>query len=312
MGFFNRKKNKTRKRTGIAWMALLAVLLVFSCVGCAQKEPEVETEVITEETTPPPETEPEKTVQELIGDALLLRGKYGEAANEKIKKIYAEVIEKDPEQGTFWKEIDSYWAEDLKDLELNYDELPYGLSDGDNLAIVILGYGLKSDGTMKDELIDRLQVGLYCSWEYPNAYIVCTGGGGVPNAKEADVMGQWLLDEGLEEGRLMIENQSMTTGQNAMNTGKLLQEDYPEVDEIAIVTSDYHIPWAMLLFKAETGILSQKSGREITVVAHAANNTGRKVNTEMSKAAGLLEILGDSSRAAEIYRKDYSSVPELD
>lgn len=134
----------------------------------------------------------------------------------------------------------------------------------------------------------------------------------MPDAKEADVMGQWLLDEGLEEERLILENKSMTTGQNAINTLQIIQEYYLEIDEIAIVTSDYHIPWAKILFKAESLIVSQNTGREINIVAHAANETGKKVDTEMSKAAGLLELLGDTNRAAEIYRKDYSSVPEMD
>ncbi len=297
----------------------LALILVLCCTACGavsealedsgEKEQIQEETTTKEEITTVPAPEP-KDDMELIGDAILLRGQYGDRADSSIQEIYDQV--QDPFQADFWREIDRYWSEDLDDLEINYEELPYDLSYGDNLAIVILGYGLKSDGTMKDELIDRLQVGLYCAWQYPEAYVICTGGGSVPDAKEADVMGQWLLEAGLEEERLLIENESMTTGQNAINTGRLLQEFYPEINEIALVTSDYHIPWAQILFQAETEILSQKGGSEITVVAHAANETGRKVNTDMSKAAGLLEILGDSARAAEIYHKDYSSVPELD
>ncbi len=297
----------------------LALILVLCCTACGadsealedsgEKEQIQEETTTKEEITTVPASEP-KDDRELIGDAILLRGQYGDRADSSIQEIYDQV--QDSSQADFWREIDRYWSEDLDDLEINYEELPYDLSYGDNLAIVILGYGLKSDGTMKDELIDRLQVGLYCAWQYPEAYVICTGGGSVPDAKEADVMGQWLLEAGLEEERLLIENESMTTGQNAINTGRLLQEFYPEINEIVLVTSDYHIPWAQILFKAETEILSQKSGSEITVVAHAANETGQKVNTEMFKAAGLLEILGDSSRAAEIYRKDYSSVPQMD
>lgn len=307
--------NSDKKKIKII-MAIMMALLILSCVGCGKENKPadaVQTEGGTsdehiQETKP----EPIKTDTEIIGDALLLRGKYGNAANKKIAETYEEVSKRNPELGQLWARVDEIWKNEAENTEINYNELPYDLSDGSNLAIVILGYGLKKDGTMKDELVDRLRVGMNCALEYPNAYVICTGGGSVPDAKEADVMGQWLLDEGLEEERLILENKSMTTGQNAINTLQIIQEYYPEIDEIAIVTSDYHIPWAQILFKAESLIVSQNTGREINIVAHAANETGKKVDTEMSKAAGLLELLGDSNRAAEIYRKDYSSVPEMD
>jgi len=55
---------------------------------------------------------------------------------------------------------------------INKDSLPGNLPGDDSLALVILGQGLNADGSMKDELIRRLKVGLDCSEQYPNAYVV--------------------------------------------------------------------------------------------------------------------------------------------
>jgi len=55
---------------------------------------------------------------------------------------------------------------------INKDSLPGNLPRDDSLALVILGQGLNADGSMKDELIRRLKVGLDCSEQYPNAYVV--------------------------------------------------------------------------------------------------------------------------------------------
>ena len=67
---------------------------------------------------------------------------------------------------------------------------------------------------MKQELINRLQVGLDSAKKYPNSYIAVTGGGTAannPNVTEGGLMGQWLLDHGLDEKRLIVENKAPDT-----------------------------------------------------------------------------------------------------
>lgn len=98
------------------------------------------------------------------------------------------------------------------------ERLPENLPQDDSLALVILGGGLNADGSMKDELIRRLNVGLDCAEQYPNAYVVCTGGATAKENKdvtEAGQMGAWLLENGLEEDRLILEDRSRSTIENA-------------------------------------------------------------------------------------------------
>ena len=68
------------------------------------------------------------------------------------------------------------------------------------LCIVIMGYDLRDDGSMKEELIDRLVVGLSSALKYPNAYVAVTGGAtsDVPGVTEAGQMAQWLMERGLQ------------------------------------------------------------------------------------------------------------------
>ena len=70
-----------------------------------------------------------------------------------------------------------YWNYANNELQVNVDTLPDNLPDGDNLVLAVLGFELNDDGTMQDELIERLTVALNCAEQYPNAYVLCTGGG---------------------------------------------------------------------------------------------------------------------------------------
>ena len=71
---------------------------------------------------------------------------------------------------TLWQTVNA-------DLTIYENVLPDGLPNTDELCIVALGFQLNADGTMRDELIERLKVVLNSAEKYPNALIVCTGGG---------------------------------------------------------------------------------------------------------------------------------------
>ena len=132
--------------------------------------------------------------------------------------------------------------------------LPEGLSDDDSLCIVGLGFELNRDGTMKDELLGRLETIRACAMQYPNAYVLVTGG---PTAlldrsiAEADVMHDWLVENGVDNERIIVENNSMTSATNALYSYEILLNEYPQVSDIAIVTSDYHVALGSLLFEAQ-------------------------------------------------------------
>lgn len=148
---------------------------------------------------------------------------------------------------------------------------------------------------MAEELLGRLRVALKSAEKYPNAKILCTGGATSadhPELTEADSMAEWLIQSGIAEDRILVENESRSTVENAKFTFRILSEQCPNVKEAAIVSSDYHIPRGSVYMAAKF-ILS--GGTEpIRVVSNAAYKT--KLSEETSKlrfARGILSVADD-------------------
>ena len=192
------------------------------------------------------------------------------------------------------------------------------MPETDELCLVVLGFQLNPDGSMKDELIGRLKVALACAEKYPNAFVVCTGGGTAAendSATEAGEMGKWLTENGVDAQRVIVEDRSLTTAQNAIYTFRILQEKYPQVKQLAIISSDYHIATGTLLFGAEATLLAEQAGEEtIRVVSNAAYPAPSGTLSTMFQAGALIELSGDVETAFDIYYETYDihELPPLD
>ena len=206
----------------------------------------------------------------------------------------------DPSLGEKWTRIMDLWEAPV---EVN-GELPDSLPGDDSLCLVGLGFQLNPDGTMRDELIERLKVMLAASEKYPNAVIVCTGGGTAaddPTATEAGRMAEWLEAQGVNPSRLIVEDHSLTTAQNAIYTFDILAAQYPQGKQIAIISSDYHIATGTLLFGAEA-ILRDS---ETEVVSNASWRAPGGTLSAMFQAGALIELSGDVETAFDIYYETY-------
>ena len=212
----------------------------------------------------------------------------------------SDLITLDPSLGEKWSSIMDLWAAPVTVSEA----LPDGLPEDDSLVLVGLGFQLNPDGTMKEELIQRLNVMLAASEKYPNALIVCTGGGTAadePTATEAGRMAEWLEQQGVDPARLIVEDHSLTTAQNAIYTFSILAERYPQAKQIAIISSDYHIATGILLFGAEA--ILKDSGMDIA--GNAAWQAPGGTLSAMFQAGALIELSGDVETAFEIYYDTY-------
>src|SRR5699024_5873417 len=109
-----------------------------------------------------------------------------------------------------------------------------------DLVFVVLGFALNDDGTMRDELIGRLEVALRSAEKYPDSYVLVTGGVEKNGWTEGDRMHDWLVDHGLSEDRIIVENESSTTVENAANSFEILYNDY-NIDSFSMITSQYHL-----------------------------------------------------------------------
>ena len=205
-----------------------------------------------------------------------------------------------PSLGEKWMRIMDLWETSVTVNEA----LPDGLPDDDSLCLVGLGFQLNPDGTMREELVERLKVMLAASEKYPNAVIVCTGGGTAADdqtATEAGRMAEWLEAHGVNPSRLIVEDHSLTTAQNAIYTFNILSERYPQVKQIALISSDYHIATGTLLFGAEAIL----RGSAIEVVSNASWHAPGGTLSAMFQAGALIELSGDVETAFEIYYETY-------
>ncbi|MBR3423044.1 MAG: YdcF family protein, partial [Clostridia bacterium] len=185
-----------KKRMTMISAALVTITLIVSLFGCGRSE-----------TDP---TRTEKIVEEIAIDY----GTYGPEAAERIEKLLGELSSADASAGVRWKNIIGIWTSGELGKTLNYGVLPDGLPDTDELCIVVLGFQLEPDGSMKEELVNRLTVALNSAKKYPDAYIVCTGGGTAAengNATEAGEMAKWLEKNGIDKKRIIVEDTSITT-----------------------------------------------------------------------------------------------------
>ncbi len=98
--------------------------------------------------------------------------------------------------------------------------------------------------------VERLTEFARLSLLYPNAKLIFTGGSGVlgsQSLKEADVIKPLLVTLGLNPNRIIFENQSRNTAENATMTKKIIK---PRLDQRwLIITSAFHMPRAMGSFR---------------------------------------------------------------
>lgn len=127
---------------------------------------------------------------------------------------------------------------------------PAGLDD-----LVVLGAGLRPDGTPSEALRYRLDAALAYLEENPGTGCVVSGGQGFGEVRtEADAMTEYLVERGLDEGRITKEERSSTTAENVLFSSELIAPG----SEVGIVTNDFHLYRALRI--AERNGLSGARG----------------------------------------------------
>ena len=232
-----------------------------------------------------------------------------ENAAARVETFLTQLEGESPAQGAMWRQIMSDWDRLNHSGFSSHRSLRDDLPQDDSLCIVVFGYGLNQNGSMKPELFDRLNVALQAARQYPNAYIAVTGGetAGVKGISEAAVMAIWLMNNDISEDRIILEKKSLSTMENAKNTCALLNQKYPQVRQLAVVTSDYHISLAATVLQtACTYSAAMQGGREMTVVSGASCATSASVGGDLSTQAWAISAItgtkcstGSSASAAQ-------------
>jgi hypothetical protein len=98
-----------------------------------------------------------------------------------------------------------------------------------------------------------------------------------------------------------VEDESVTTAQNAIYPFDILEEKCPQVKRIAVISSDYHIATGLLLFGAEA-VLRDSA---VEVCDNAAWRAPGGALSILFQAGALIELSGDVETAFEIYYETY-------
>lgn len=114
-------------------------------------------------------------------------------------------------------------------------------------AIIILGAGLETNGTMRPKLFARLKKGLKLARLYPDSPILLTGGNARAGVTEAYMMSRWCLRRGIRKRRLILEDKARDTVENALYCSLILKR--LGVTSVTVVTSASHVRRALADFE---------------------------------------------------------------
>lgn len=198
-----------------------------------------------------------ETVDTLVGSLI---GYYRDGARTDVLRTLDTLKEVSKDDYDQWQSIIDYWDWIENDMVENIGVAPDGLPNDNTHAFVVLGFALKSDGTMQPELVGRLETALASAQKYPNSYILVTGGVKKNGWTEGDRMHDWLVEHGVADNRILVENKSANTAQNAEFSFDILY-NHPTIKSISMITSQYHLKRGTILYYAESLIRARELGK---------------------------------------------------
>ncbi|MEV6099753.1 YdcF family protein [Nocardia sp. NPDC051981] len=117
---------------------------------------------------------------------------------------------------------------------------------GPQTGIAVLGYGLLPDGSMRPELVNRMQAAWLQAIASPLSPILVTGGNPQNGITEAAAMQGWLIGHGIPAGRIVADHRAASTVQNALFGAQMLRD--AGATSAIVVTSPNHIRRAVADF----------------------------------------------------------------
>ena len=157
---------------------------------------------------------------------------------------------------------------------------------GEPRMMVILGCQVQSWGPSV-LLRDRLDTALAYLEEHPELPVVVTGGQGPDEpTTEAAAMRDYLVEHGVEESRILLEEASHNTWQNINNTFALLKEKgYGErMGQVLVVTNGFHLARVRILWaRVWEGTYT------LSTLAAPESHMGARVQSYLREAPALVK-----------------------
>jgi len=124
-------------------------------------------------------------------------------------------------------------------------------------ALIVLGAQVQPTGEPSVQLTWRLEAALKVYQQNPVTIVVSGGQGYDEPRPEGEVMRDWLLDRGVPPEHILVDNISANTRQNILRAITLMEG--MTIQNVRIITSDYHLPRALAIAKDE-GLLVSGTG----------------------------------------------------
>ena len=119
-------------------------------------------------------------------------------------------------------------------------------------AVVVLGHRLEDNGRPTEELRSRLALGIELFEKIGADRIIFSGG--MANSRagitEAKIMGDHAILKGIPQHKIILEEKSLDTIDNAIFTKEVVKGKFKE---LYIITSCYHVSRASFIFKMVFG-----------------------------------------------------------
>lgn len=138
----------------------------------------------------------------------------------------------------------------------------------DDTVIVVYGAGLRQDGTPDKALVKRLNKALELSKDNYCKVIVSGCQGYDEPCTEAFAMKKYLVEKGLSEDRIILEERASDTKENVKFSWKIIEEMGDDADMIVSVSNKFHVPRIRLLcalngFESEVSAADDPAGMTV-------------------------------------------------
>lgn len=137
---------------------------------------------------------------------------------------------------------------------ITLEELP---KDSD--SIIVLGAGIKNDGTPTDILKDRLETSIEVCEKSGNKTFILTGDHSREDYDEVRAMKNYVMENDIDEDKIFMDHAGFSTYESMYRAKKIF-----DVKKAIIVTNEYHLPRAIYIARKlgieAYGVPSDKRG----------------------------------------------------
>ena len=155
-------------------------------------------------------------------------------------------------------------------------------------AIAVFGQTPKENGKPSAGLLSRLECALELAERFPDAKIILSGGDVKTKFTEASVMKEWLLEQGVAEDRILLDERARDTYGNAIGILSICKEI--KVHKVMVVGTILHLPRAVTTLT----LYAKAEGYDMKIDSagggeHEASDEGERLYTYVnaSRAAGI-------------------------